>query len=51
MQIQWDTQLFSDLFQYSQSTMVVEICEQDLHTLKGANPLIWPLPTIDGVCM
>ena len=41
---QLDTQLFSNLSQYSQST-VVEICKQDLYTLKGAYPLLLPLPT------
>lgn len=36
---QLDTQLFSNLSQYSQST-VVEICKQDLYTLKGGNPTV-----------
>ena len=41
---------FLTCVQYSQLVMVVEICEQDLHALKGAYPLIWPLPLMVFAC-
>jgi len=42
MQIPIGYTAVSNLSQYSQST-VVEICKQDLYTLKGANPTVMAL--------